>query len=188
MQHKPHILLWASIWNKNHVLLIHRNPILLTCPGNNICPLLSNLIIKEDIKHTLSNLGYISLNFAEMKPNKVRESGINWENSSQIVIEIDLSIRPHWSNSAVDINRGNKSRYAHRILDCHVISKICNPKGSPIEVWQVINPRPIKTRIMGGWNIISTNVQPIWKFRPQLIELTSFKLKLLIRFIVNKTC
>ena len=26
------------------------------------------------------------------------------------------------------------------------------------------------------------------KFRPQLIELTSFKPKLLIRFIMNKTC
>ena len=28
----------------------------------------------------------------------------------------------------------------------------------------------------------------VGKFRPQLIELTSFKPKLLIRFIINKTC
>ena len=28
----------------------------------------------------------------------------------------------------------------------------------------------------------------VGKFRPQLIELTSFKPKLLIRFIMNKTC
>ena len=28
----------------------------------------------------------------------------------------------------------------------------------------------------------------VGKFRPQLIELTSFKSKLLIRFIMNKTC
>ena len=27
-----------------------------------------------------------------------------------------------------------------------------------------------------------------WKYRPQLIELTNFKLKLLIRFSMNKTC
>ena len=31
-------------------------------------------------------------------------------------------------------------------------------------------------------------VHLVGKFRPQLIELTSFKPKLLIRFIINKTC
>ena len=34
------------------------------------------------------------------------------------------------------------------------------------------------------WHILNV----VGKFGPQLIELTSFKLKLLIRFIVNKTC
>ena len=31
-------------------------------------------------------------------------------------------------------------------------------------------------------------IKIVGKFRPQLIELTSFKSKLLIRFIMNKTC
>jgi len=30
--------------------------------------------------------------------------------------------------------------------------------------------------------------QIVGKFRPRLIELTSFKPKLLIRYIINKTC
>ena len=34
----------------------------------------------------------------------------------------------------------------------------------------------------------STKNKSVGKFRPHLIELTSFKPKLLIRFIVNKTC
>ena len=34
----------------------------------------------------------------------------------------------------------------------------------------------------------SSLVSFVGKFRPQLVELTSFKLKLLIRFIMNKTC
>ena len=33
-----------------------------------------------------------------------------------------------------------------------------------------------------------SSFEPVGKFRPQLIELTSFKSKLLIRFIINKTC
>ena len=35
------------------------------------------------------------------------------------------------------------------------------------------------------WQVLMTS---IGKFRPRLIELTSFKLKLLVRFIMNKTC
>ena len=42
-----------------------------------------------------------------------------------------------------------------------------------------------ETKIRERRYIILVNVG---KFRPQLIELTSFKPKLLIRFITNKTC
>ena len=35
---------------------------------------------------------------------------------------------------------------------------------------------------------VSALIPLIGKFRPQLIELKSFKPKLLIRFIMNKTC
>ena len=36
--------------------------------------------------------------------------------------------------------------------------------------------------------IIQKKKKIVGKFRPRLIELTSFKPKLLIRFIMNKTC
>ena len=35
---------------------------------------------------------------------------------------------------------------------------------------------------------LTSSFKDIGKFRPRLIELTSFKPKLLIRFIINKTC
>ena len=37
-------------------------------------------------------------------------------------------------------------------------------------------------------SIISLILRPVGKFKPWLIELTSFKLKLLIKFIMNKPC
>ena len=37
-------------------------------------------------------------------------------------------------------------------------------------------------------NRILLEIEFVGKFRPQLKELTSFKFKLLIRFIINKTC
>ena len=44
--------------------------------------------------------------------------------------------------------------------------------------WTKFVPREMKTIV----NIC------VGKFRPRLIELTSFKSKLLIKFIINKTC
>ena len=37
-------------------------------------------------------------------------------------------------------------------------------------------------------NLVYAQCGIVGKFRPRLIELTSFKPKLLIRFIMNKTC
>ena len=36
--------------------------------------------------------------------------------------------------------------------------------------------------------IFSTPMKGVGKFRPRLIELTNFKSKLLVKFIMNKTC
>ena len=49
-----------------------------------------------------------------------------------------------------------------------------------LRVSSVVKPRTRKANI--------SIKHGVGKFRPQLIELTSFKPKLLIRFIMNKTC
>ena len=47
---------------------------------------------------------------------------------------------------------------------------------------------PLIQSVIGPDGLREFIMLPVGKFRPRLIELTSFKSKLLIRFIMNKTC